>query len=152
VGPETDLADSFGRWVATAGDVNGDGYADVVVSADAEGGFAAALDGGSGAPAGWVHVYLGGATGVASSPSVTLTGPDGPGSRFGRSATGAGDVNGDGYGDLIVGAEGDSFAGLGWAHLYLGNSTGVASSPATTLTGPSAVSQFGLSVASEVGL
>jgi hypothetical protein len=148
VGPETNVGDAFGRWVAPAGDLNGDGYADVVVGADAEGDQSVGADGGLTQPAGWVHVYLGSATGPASSPTVTLTGPDGVGSWFGRCVNGAGDVNGDGYGDLIVGAEAYYSGGPGWAHLYLGNSAGVASSPAATLTGPSAGSHFGVSVAS----
>ena len=148
VGPETNVGDSFGRWIATAGDVNGDGYADVVVGADAESDRSVGADGGLNTPAGWVHVYLGSANGPASSPAVTLTGPDGSGSLFGRSVTGTGDVNGDGYGDLIVGADADLSRGPGWAHLYLGTATGVASTPAATLTGPSAESHFGLSVAS----
>jgi FG-GAP-like repeat/FG-GAP repeat len=152
IGPETAIGDSFGRWVATAGDLNGDGYADVVVGADAEGDRTIQIDGGMVGPPGWVHVYLGSPTGVASSPAVTLSGPDGPGSRFGRSVTGAGDVNGDGYGDLIVGAEGDGITQPGWAHLYLGTPTGLAPSPAATLTSPSGSSQFGLSVASVSGL
>ena len=151
VGPETNVGDSFGRWVATAGDVNGDGYADVAVGADAEGDRSVGADGGLNTPAGWVHVYLGSPTGPASSPTVTLSGPDGAGSWFGRCVTGAGDVNGDGYGDLIVGADADAGGGPGWAHLYLGTSTGVASSPAATLTGPSTGSLFGLSVASVSG-
>ena len=108
-------------------------------------------DGGLTQPAGWVHVYLGSAAGPASSPTVTLTGPDGPGSWFGRCVNGAGDVKGDGYGDLMVGAEAYDTGGPGWAHLYLGTSTGVASSPAATLTGPSAGSHFGVSVASVTG-
>lgn len=108
-------------------------------------------DGGLDSPAGWVHVYLGSATGPASSPAVTLTGPDGAGSWFGCCLTGAGDVNGDRYGDLIVGADADASGGPGWAHPYLGNATDVASSPAATLTGPSAGSHFGLSVASAGG-
>ena len=141
----------FGRLVAGAGDVNGDGYADVIIGADAEVALTVGTDGGVSGPSGWAHVYLGSATGVASSPAATLTGPDGPASWFGRSVAGPGDVNGDGYADVLVGADADSTNGPGWAHLYLGTSTGVASSPAATLTGPSAGSHFGLSVASVSG-
>ena len=151
VGPETNVGDAFGRWVATAGDLNGDGYADVVVGADAEDDNSVGADGGLNSPAGWVHVYLGGVAGPAPSPDVTLTGPDGAGSWFGRCVTAAGDVNRDGYGDPIVGAEAYDSGGPGWAHLYLGTATGVSSSPATTLTGPSDGSHFGVSVASVTG-
>jgi len=135
---------TFGRLVSGAGDVNGDGYADVIIAADAESAVVAGADGGVSGPAGWAHIYLGSAAGLASSPAVTLTGPDGPATWFGRSVAGPGDVNGDGYADVIVGADAN---GTGWAHLYLGSATGPASSPATTLTGPSAGSHFGYSVA-----
>jgi hypothetical protein len=144
----SEIRGTFGRWVSNAGDVNGDGYGDVVIGADGESGADAA-----GSP-GHAYVYLGSALGLAASPAVTLIGPDGPGGWFGRCVAAAGDVNGDGYGDIVVGADaGGANTGVvgsmtGWAHLYLGNATGVASSPALTWTGPSDGSVFGRIVAS----
>src|SRR6185369_7986153 len=87
----------FGKSVASAGDVNGDGYADLVIGAQRVSSFT-----------GRAYVYLGSATGLAASPATTLTGPDGTSGYFGFSVAGAGDVNGDGYGDLAVGARGAS--------------------------------------------
>ncbi len=123
--------------VASAGDVNGDGYADVVVAAYAEGG-------GTGA----AHVYLGSASGLATTPATTLTGPDGAGGYFGASVASVGDVNGDGYADLVVGAYG-AMSDTGRAYIYLGSASGLATTPTTTLTGPDgANNNFGASVAS----
>jgi hypothetical protein len=73
--------------------VNGDGYADVVVGANGASSFA-----------GQVYLYLGSAAGLASSPAVTLTGPDGPTGSYGAVSS-ADDVNGDGYADIVVGAQ-----------------------------------------------
>ena len=79
--------------MASAGDVNGDGYADVIVGApDVD------------SSTGRAMVHLGGAEGLSATPDVVLTGPDGPFGLFGVSVAGAGDVNGDCYADVIVGA------------------------------------------------
>ena len=90
--------EALGRWVSGAGDVNGDGYADVIVGADGE-------NGADTTASGWAYVYLGGPDGTAAKAATTLTGPDGQGSWFGRCVAGAGDVNGDGYADVVVGAD-----------------------------------------------
>jgi hypothetical protein len=118
----SEVRGAFGRWVSNAGDVNGDGYADVVIGADGENG----ADG-AGSP-GRAYVYLGSAVGLAASPAVTLIGPDGPGSWFGRCVAAAGDVNGDGYADIVIGADaggrqpgGAAGTTVGWAYVYLGN-------------------------------
>src|SRR5207245_11201183 len=81
--------------LASAGDLDGDGYADVIVGAPG-------LDAMTGA----VYVFRGSATGLAAHPSATLHSPDGIGAGFGMAIAGAGDVNGDGVGDVIVGANG----------------------------------------------
>jgi len=125
--------DRFGVSVAAAGDVNGDGYADVVVGAP-----------GYSSSTGRAHVYLGGASGLATTPVTTLTGAA-AGDKFGVSVATAGDVNGDGYADLVVGAMGyGSFTGR--AYVYLGGASGLATTAATTQTGE-ANSLFGYSVA-----
>ncbi|MBI5515737.1 MAG: VCBS repeat-containing protein [Deltaproteobacteria bacterium] len=114
---------SFGNSVASAGDVNGDGYGDVVVSA---------------VGSGTAYVYLGGAGGLGATPR-TLTGPTGT-TYFGSNVASAGDVNGDGYADLVLGSDGTSAA-----YIYLGGAGGPGATP-TTVAGPSAV-RFGWSVA-----
>jgi hypothetical protein len=123
----------FGWSVAYAGDVNGDGYADVVVGAQA---------------ASKAYVYLGSATGLPSSPATTWLGPAGSGTGFGFSVASAGDMNGDGYSDVVVGAYYAGVSGTGQASVYLGSATGLASSPTTTWTGPDGTGGlFGIAVA-----
>ena len=121
----------FGGTVANAGDLNGDGCADIVVGD---------LYFGS---CGRAYVYLGNPDSLAASPAVTLSNPTPTNlDQFGISVAGAGDVNGDGYGDLIVGSSGPS-SGTGNAYVYLG----LASFPAITLTPPALVgANFGFSV------
>jgi hypothetical protein len=108
---------SFGAAVASAGDVNGDGYSDFVVGAPKAGG------------GGQVRVYLGSSSGPTG--TLTLTG-DQPGAQFGASVAGAGDVNGDGFADVLVGAPsyGNGQPGEGRLALFLGASTGVTSTAA----------------------
>jgi hypothetical protein len=86
----------FGTAVATAGDVDGDGFADVVVTAN--GYDAEATNEGA------AFVYRGGPDGLADAPAWMVHPTDQAYANFGRSASTAGDVNGDGYDDLIVGA------------------------------------------------
>ena len=133
--------DSFGYSVATAGDVNGDGYADVVVGAF-----------GYNSWAGRAYVFPGGPSGLATTAATTLTG-QGPSNSFGYSVATAGDVNGDGYSDVVVGAY--QYGSIGRAYVFLGGASGLlgglssgsAAMAATTLTGPALYDMFGLSVA-----
>jgi len=104
----------FGVSVAAAGDVNGDGYGDAIVGAP---GLESA------------YVYYGSATGLGA--RVTIPSPA-VRSGFGASVSWAGDVNDDGYGDVIVGACWTSCANA--AYVFLGGSSGIATTPARTLT------------------
>ena len=114
--------------VATAGDVNNDGYSDILVGGTQ----------GSFAP-GKASVYLGGASGLAATPVWTVSGEN-DGDAFSSSLQTAGDVNGDGYSDVIIGAPG--FAGItGKAYVYLGKADGVETTPVWTATGPTGQGQ-----------
>lgn len=89
----------FGKTVAM-GDLNGDGYADVVVGAPK---YQSA-----GTNNGRVYIfYSSGTAGITSTLAAfansTLTGTSGTNDRFGD-ALATGDINGDGYSDVIVGA------------------------------------------------
>jgi hypothetical protein len=106
-----DTSDYAGYSVASAGDVNGDGYADVIVGApyDDDGGY----------DAGAAYIILGPVTGdvdlsVADAKFIGEDENDGAG----YSVASAGDVNGDGYDDLIVGASHTA------AYLIFGPATG----------------------------
>jgi hypothetical protein len=113
---------SFGAHVGTAGDVNGDGYSDVIVGAWG-------YTNGESAE-GAAFVYLGGSTGLDASPGWTVEGSQAS-ANFGYSVGTAGDVNGDGYSDIIVGAYyyDDGEINEGAAFVYLGSASGPSASP-----------------------
>ena len=113
----------FGRRVASAGDVNGDGFSDVVVGANT-------FDNGE-TNEGRAFVYLGTASGLSTTPDWTAE-PDVPGAAFGSAVAPAGDVDGDGYGDLLIGAPhlDDGQSDEGRAYLYLGSVSGLQPTPA----------------------
>src|SRR6185436_2718723 len=81
----------FGSVVAGAGDVNGDGYADLLVTTPV------------GYPVqglGRAVVYHGSASGLPATPAWSIV-ADQASAAFGSAAASAGDVNGDGYADVI---------------------------------------------------
>ena len=133
--------DYFGYSVASAGDVNGDGYDDIVVGAYQN-------DGG-GNDAGKAYVYLGSASGISTTASWIVTGEAGD-DYFGHSAASVGDVNGDGYDDVIVGAHGSNDGGndMGKAYVYLGSAAGLSTTASWTVAGEVAYDYFGSFVAS----
>ncbi len=139
--PAPDASQLFGRSVAPAGDVNGDGYDDVVVGTSnfAVGGFL---------NAGAAWVFHGGPSGLADLPARTWIGPPENG-QFGSLVSTAGDVNGDGYADVIVGAPAASvgFAQNGAAHVFLGSASGAAAGADTVIVGTAVNEYCGYSVA-----
>ena len=129
----------FGFSVGGAGDVNGDGYGDVIVGApyydedhDNEG---------------WAGVYYGSAEGLpAASNWHKVSRQDG--AHFGWSVATAGDVNLDSFSDVIIGApdwdDGQTDEGAAW--IYRGASTGVVSTPLWYRPSNKTGSRFGYAV------
>ncbi len=198
---EGDQANAYlGEAVANAKDVNGDGYADIIVGAPY-------FDSSGYSDDGRVYVFAGGPSNLGSTPlwqrdgglsgahlgmalvaadvnddsysDVIIGAPDyswsysgcgavfvhhgsstGPGAsanwwkaglsyaaRFGASVAG-GNVNGNTFDDVLIGAPThDNYGVRGAAYLYLGGSSGLASSPATSWTGGAVGDYFGQSVA-----
>jgi hypothetical protein len=106
----------MGRSSATAGDLNGDGYSDIIIGSDS-------YDDGGNANEGVVLAFYGSATGLPSTPSYTLNKTDVANAAFGVCVSPAGDVNGDGYSDIIVGAS--FYNGLGGAFAFYGRPNGL---------------------------
>ncbi len=125
----------FGASVASAGDVNGDGFSDVIVGANQ---FSVGPAGGS--VQGAAFVYLGSGSGLSSSASWSALGDEGLGD-FGSAVASAGDVNGDGYGDVIVGANRQTLGGR--AYVYLGSASGLATSAIWSAQSDQSASHFG---------
>ena len=131
----------FGYTSTSAGDVNGDGYSDVVIGwAENEAGVYGP---------GRAFVYLGRPTGLAFTPIWSVAGTQ-TGAFLGAAAA-AGDVNGDGYGDLLVGAPYHDNGQLdeGAAFLYMGSPTGLsAASVWSAEADQSGPTYFGVALAS----
>ena len=103
--------DNFGYSVSTAGDVNGDGKADFIVGAHS-------ADPGGRGSAGSAYVYSG-----ADGSLLYQRDGGSAGDEFGYSVSTAGDVNGDGKADFIVGglyADPSGRADAGSAYVYSG--------------------------------
>jgi hypothetical protein len=130
----------FGQSVASAGDVNGDGYADVIVGAHyyTSGQYRE----------GRAFAYYGGPLGLPSSPDWVME-SNKKNAWFGVSVASAGDVNGDGYSDVIVGAQNyeNGQSGEGCAFVYHGGPAGLSATPAWMAEGNQAGARFGTSVA-----
>lgn len=124
--------DALGNSVSDAGDVNGDGFDDVIV-----GTWKSSLNG---TESGSSYVVFGTASGMSAEVDLTtLDGSngfrlDGTGEfeRLGASVSNAGDVNGDGLEDIIIGARltnrgSTSYGysiGAGTSYVVFGRSTG----------------------------
>lgn len=129
----------FGSSVSAAGDVNGDGFDDVIIGAPYYE---------NGQPdEGRAYVYHGSASGLSATPNWTAV-SDLAFALFGWSVSGAGDANGDGYGDVIVGAVAYDFTTTreGAAFVVFGSATGLSRGPDINLAGNQRWASFGQAV------
>jgi hypothetical protein len=130
----------LGAAVAGAGDVNGDGYADIVAGAY--------RDDASDEDAGAVRLYLGSPTGPAL-PAIAVAAGEAANDRLGFAVNGAGDINGDGFDDLLAGAYLNDAAATnaGKAYAYSGCAGGLLPGALFSATGEYAADSFGRAVA-----
>ena len=122
---EVDASSTYGYSVAFAGDVNADGFADILAGAPTH------VDGGR------VYLYPGSespGSGITNGYSQIITAPT-SGTAFGVEVAGAGDVDADGFADFLIGAFEDGGAANPDASgfLYRGGSDGAAADPVGTL-------------------
>jgi Ca2+-binding RTX toxin-like protein len=113
------VGDKAGYAVSSAGDFNGDGFGDLIIGAPG-------ADPGGNTDAGSAYVIFGKASGfgdidlanLSAADGFRIDGPSGiqgnlgfelP-AELGTSVAGAGDINGDGYSDIVVGAPGFSLS------------------------------------------
>jgi hypothetical protein len=140
---------NLGHSVAGAGDINGDGYADVIAGAPLQDNlticippftFCNRVD------SGVARVWLGGSGGLAENPSQSFLGDIQAGAKLGYAVAGAGDLNGDGFGDVIVGAPFGGGTSEGKVYVYLGSMSGL-TGPTWTKLGGQNNAHFGVAVA-----
>lgn len=121
----------FGHSLSAAGDVNNDGTPDIIVGAP--------LSDAGGAEAGEAFVY----SGLTLALLYSFTG-EAAYDQFGVAVSGAGDVNNDGFADILIGASGNNSNGNNAGRAYL--FSGATGELLNVLDGESVFDRFGNAV------
>jgi hypothetical protein len=132
---DVSLGSEFGRSVSKAGDINNDGYDDVIIGAP--------LYQKNQASYGAAYIYFGSSNGILPQPEI-LEGSY-TDAQFGCSVASAGDTNGDGFGDLVIGSKkfSDGESNEGAAFFYKGSGTGIKTNEVVILQGNQANAEMG---------
>ena len=141
----------MGVSVASAGDINGDGFADILIG-EGTGVHAANYGAGEafvlfGKAAGFSDIDL---ANIPSGAGFTIHGID-TGDFTGNPVRSAGDVNGDGYADIIVGAYGTGAGDEGAAYVVYGHAGGFGDVNLSKLDGTNGFAIEGLSAGDYAG-
>lgn len=115
------LVSGSGTCLATAGDINGDGFNDLAVGDGSSGSFT---------------IYFGSAQGLSATNKQDFASPW---IGFRHRMAAAGDVNGDGFDDFIVSNDYDRYPLYSWKNvtrLYLGSATGLTATPMREIIQP----------------
>lgn len=131
----------FGVVSLALGDTNGDGFAEFAFCSPA-------VERDAATP-GRCHIFTSSRAGIASAPTATVFAPSiGPGTSFEALETNSGaqgDINGDGFGDLVLVSSqytsGERAPARVW--VFPGSRSGLPSAPAQTIVAPTAASNFG---------
>jgi len=126
--------------VMSAGDVNADGFDDLLVGA-------AAFDNGN-SNEGKVFLYYGSSSGLNASEGWSFEGNSDDAKLGSLNIKPYGDINRDGYSDILISSLGYQ-SGIGRTYAFYGSSDGLGTTPSWVVTGDQAGSSFG--VASVLG-
>ena len=125
--------EEFGAAVAGLGDVNGDGFDDIIVGTE--------YNGSSGPDTAYVYVYFGGSE-IDTTADIIFREAAGYAVNYGTSVAYAGDLNNDGFNDIMVGAPD---ANAGEVYIYFGGEE-IENSPDIILQGEFSGDGFGQSM------
>lgn len=139
LGSEENLG--LGGCLRPAGDVDGDGHADVLVGTRPH------RDEIRSGHRGQAWFVRGDATGLKDDPTFVVEGPL-PATDLGAAVAGVGDLDRDGHADVAIGAprHSDGLEGIGRVLVHLGTPAGLAPSPDFTLVGSEAETELGFSI------
>jgi hypothetical protein len=108
-----------GEPIASAGDVNNDGFDELIVT--------------SGNPVDKVNLYMGSSAGLSNTPDLIIDPPSGYEAYFGDGISRGGDLNGDGFSDILIGG---GYNSPTYFCVYLGSSSGINTIPDQVITYP----------------